>query len=342
MLFRITYTFFVGATLTCLATTFPASSLAEIVWIGVQKSSPSEHTAQRFGSAGSPDLVIGNDFNSTGRYHAFAAVGNTLYSTQSTGTSVARWNATTGAQLGNLTLDAPLSTHFSGGFTSRIGTSTLGELLFAPSGFSTEQRGIPKYSTDGSHLRTYTHPFVQHVHGTPTANADAMFVASRYNPGAGFVEGVLMFLEDGAFVDVFNVATSVLDVHVFGGSLYVLEAGSSMHVYDLNGTSLPTFSHSITLPTSASAVLLDEFVVANGALYIADDGNNRAVKVALDGTLLATYDVETRGTSNFIGGIAVVPEPSTWLLAVCGAGAISVFARRRRSPRRPATKGVTH
>lgn len=204
---------------------------SEMLWIGLEKDGPNEATAQRFDAPGQPVQVIGNSFDTYGNYYALAASGTTLYS--GSGGSVQTWDGMTGAYLGPLTLSRSLSTEIGDGLMS-IGTTEAGELLLAPFGFATQQRGVAKYSPTGTYLRTYTHPNLQHVQGTPAGNNDAVFVASRYNPDGTWREDVLMFTEAGQYVGSIATGGDVGDVALMGDQLYVLVFGSGVKVYDLN------------------------------------------------------------------------------------------------------------
>lgn len=157
-----------------------SGTTSELIWIGFQKDGPSEYTAQRFSGAGSPVQVIGNNFDSNGRYYNLAISGTTLYSGNSG--SIYQWDATDGSYIGQLTLDQSATSEM-GGSLSGIGTSTGGDLLLAPSGFSTNTRSIARYTTGGNHIRTYTHANLQHPQGTPAGNDDALIRWVTVQPG---------------------------------------------------------------------------------------------------------------------------------------------------------------
>ncbi|MBN1345865.1 MAG: Ig-like domain-containing protein [Phycisphaerae bacterium] len=292
-----------GALLTCvIGRPLPA----ETVWFGLEKDSPYEDTAQRFASSGgSPDLVIGNNFDSYGSYYNLAVSGSVLYGGSSY--TVHKWNAETGAYIGQLSLSSPLSSHLES-FLSGIGTSITGDLLFTTAGYSTNQRTVARYSATGTWLCDYTTSALQHAQGTATANSEALFVASRYDIGSGWTEKILMFELNGTFVGVFGSENGgVGDVAIMGGQLYSLDYGDGIRVYDLNGTSLPTYSHLVSFPVGVnpSDTYTDEIHAWGGNLYVEDDGDNAWYKINLSGTLLATYSGETRGTYNTTGSLAV-------------------------------------
>ena len=291
----------------------PPASLGDVVWVGHWRDDPDEFTAQRFSAPGDPDMLRHVGFDPNGLYETIAVTENLLYSAPlgTNGNSINRWNAVTGAPFSPLTLDSDLSTHFLGGSLRRIGLTTTGDLLFRPSGQSTEQRGIPKYDTNGTHLVTYTHANVQHVQGSPAGNTDATFAVSRYNPGSDWQEDVLMWKETGAFIGMFDPGEWVGDVTIRGDQLYVLVYDVAVQVYDLNGTSLPTFSHTILLPAGVEPTDFsgDGIYAFRDHLFIEDDTNNAVQEIDLTGTLIASYNVKTRGTRNWLGQCAVMPTP---------------------------------
>ena len=319
------------AVLAVLATVISAAPAAgETMWGGVWQDFPfGENTAQRFPHFGDPDLVIGNNFNTYGQYYNLAASATTLYSGRSY--SVHQWDVVSGAEIGPLGLDSPLSDHLEAGLFA-IGTSTAGDLLFSPAGYSTEQRTVAKYSADGTWLRDYTTPQLQHVQGTPTANSEVVFMASRFNMGAGWTEEILMFAEDAAFLGNFGSEMNgdVGDAAIMGNSLYAINyIDDGVFVYDLNGTENPTYSHLIPFPPEVNpdALFLDQLTASGGFLYIGDTPDAAWYKLDLSGNLLGSYDAEIAGDLNALGSI-VVPEPTGIALLGLGAGLLAV--RRRR------------
>ncbi len=314
---------------------------ASIVFVGVNRSSPYEYTAQRLVSGGSPDLVLGNGFANAGSYGSIAIRGNALISGRfASGTTLSRWDVRTGARLDPLVLNSRLP---RGGILLDIGSGPDGDLYFASSGYFNQQRSVYRYSVDGTFMRSYTNRFVQHVQGSPAANRDAVFVASRYLFGR-WREDVLMFRENGSYVGTLGIGDDVGDVSIMGNQLFVLRHRGTINVYDLRGVSRPTLSRVIRLPTgvSVSAFYLDSLATNNGYLYVTDSFRDKVHKLDLSGRLVESFAVEARGRYTNLGQIAfargakpqaAVPEPSTQAVwCVLGLG-VGVLVLRRRSIR---------
>lgn len=292
--------------LAVLATGMSGAACGEMVWFGLQKSNPFEHTAQRFMGCGSPDLVIGSNYDADGRYYNLAISDWILYSGNLY--SVHRWDCFAGNYLGELALDEPLDAHLDA-WLHGIGTGPNGDLLFSSFGYTTEQRTVARYSPDGSWRCDYTHPNLQHVQGTPAADTDAVFAASRYNPGPGWVERVLMFESDGAYVGEFGAECEegIGDVAVMGEYIYLLDYAEGVRAYKLSGTSLPTHDHVIAFPppVNPSDTLCDELYAHDDYLYVSDGADNAWYRMKPTGVLDCAYDGEIRGPDNFLGSLAV-------------------------------------
>ena len=319
--------------LAVLATAISATPLlAETMWGGVWKDfigPQSANTAQRFPGFGSPDLVIGNNFNAFGFYNNLAVSGTTLYS--GSAYSVHQWSAVSGAEIGPLGLSSPLSDHLQD-IMQGIGTTTTGNLLFGSYGYSTEQRTVAKYSPDGTWLCDYTATELQHIQGTAAGNSDVVFMASRFNLGPGWTEAILMFSEDGPFLGSFGseLGGDVGDVALMGDALYAMNyVDSGVFVYDLNGSQTPTFSHTIPFPAGVSpdAFWLDQLTASAGFLYVGDTPDAAWYKLDLSGNLLGSYDAEIVSGALFnpLGPI-VVPEPTG--VALLSLGAVVLLRRR--------------
>jgi hypothetical protein len=275
------------------------------IWIGLGPGLANEPSAQRFTGAGSPVQVIGNQFATHGIGYNLAASGARLYS--GNGISVHQWDGISGTYLGPLSLSRPLGAEI-GDWLKGIGTTTDGHLLFSAFGYSTDPRRLAKYTPTGAHVRTYAHSYLQHVQGTAAGNNDAVFVASRYNPGTGWEENVLMFQATGSFVGTIQIAGDVGDVAIQGNLLYVLSFDSGIRVYNLQGPGLPAYSHTIPFPVGVtpSGARWDELYALGDDLYLSEDADNQWHKIDLNGTLLETYDLQATGEYNFVGSMAIV------------------------------------
>jgi len=296
-----------------------ADGQGDIVWIAGRQESPAPELfmAQQFLGPGAPVQIIETSFNEFGYYGNLAVVGNAFYSAKRLATrgEMHRWNALTGDYEGAVALSSPLSDHFLGGGLFGIGTTTEGNLLFVPTGSTTEpfsdQRGVPMYSTDGQWIRTYTHPRVQHVWGTPTGNSAAVFMVSQQYPeGEPDRRDVLMFTNSGAYVGAIEMPYGADNCDIMGNKLYVSAYDESssheIRVYDLNGTSLPTFSHAISMTAYPYHVY-----AANNALYSYNLLSKTWVKMDLDGTILGTLEPQQYGTSFQTYGFGVVTSGVT-------------------------------
>lgn len=111
----------------------------------------------------------------------------------------------------------------------------------------------------------------------------------------------------GTYVGTIAVTGDVGDVAIMDNQLYVLAYSSGVRVYDLNGTSLPSYSHTISFPTgvSPSSTWGDELYASGDFLYLSEDTDEQWHKINLSGTLLESYDLETRGTYNSVGSMAI-------------------------------------
>jgi len=305
----------------------------QTVWMGVNIDDPSEYTAQKFSGFGAPVQTIGNDFDFLGSYYNLAVVGSTLFSGDFY--DVYAWDAASGDYIGPLNLSPPLFLYLYD-WLSGIGTTTDNDLLFASFGYATEARTIVKYSTSGLYKTTYTHPYLQYNQGTPTGNADATFAAVGFDPGSGWIEDVLMWTESGAYVGRLGLTSNVGDVEVMGNQLYVLVYDSGIRAYNLNGASLPTYTHTIPFPAGVnpSSVYMDQMCAANGELYVSDDAGDRWYKMSLTGALLGSYNAETRGIYNYVGSLAVATPATTsgsLTVTIAPRGAIDAGAQWRRA-----------
>lgn len=296
----------------------PASK-ADVVWLGLQEY---VDNLQRFAPEGGyPNLIIANEFTTYGYYRNIAVSGSTLYSGE--GSSVYKWNAQTGEYIGPHNLVPVLSSHIEATLNS-IGVAANGDLLFAPSGFFVEQRTVARYSSGGNWVCDYTCPRLMHPRGKPAASSDAVFVGSRYNLGA-WTEMILMFAADGTYLREFGaeMGGSVGDVSVMGSNLYALDYNHGIHVYALDGTNAPAYSHLIPFPAGVNPYFgnMDGLLAHGGALYVADSPDHAWYKISLTGEMLATYTGEATEAHTYIGSMAVYsPEPLPFTYETDGSG----------------------
>lgn len=288
-----------------------AAARGEIVWGGVWQDAfggQDQQTAQQFTDFGEPAQILGNNFNDFGFSRNLVVVDTTMYGATIFFHGIHQWNAISGDEIGPLALDSPLGDHIES-YVQGIGSTTTGDLLIATAGQGTGQRTVTRYTTDGNWVRDYTVTQLQHNQGTPTGNEDAVFIASRYNPGA-WTEQILMFKTDGTFVGIFGeeLGGDVGDVEIMGDYLYAMNYIDGIYVYELNGEALPTFSRFIPFPNGVNPddFALDALVAAAGALYVGDTPDATWYKLDLSGNVLGEYHAEFVGSFNFMGCFTVV------------------------------------
>jgi Leucine-rich repeat (LRR) protein len=300
----------------CLLFSSATCMAAEIVWCSVNKISldSSESTAQRFPQPGAPDLVIGNSYAALGNLNLAAYGGNIISGTEY---SVHQWDGGSGDYIGQLALSPSPQQHIIDPIAS-IGVASNGDLLISCAGGIYDGHSNPfpfpvaRYDTSGNWVVNYSHANLFILKGSPAASADAVFVASQYIIGVEYHEDIQMFATDGTYVGAFGSECGgvVGGIAVSGNVLYALDYGDGLRVYTLNGTSMPTYSHLITLPgtvnPAASFFGGDKLVSHGNALYVSDSADMAWYKLDFSGNLLATYTVSPGGLLTILGGLTVV------------------------------------
>ncbi|RJP32528.1 MAG: hypothetical protein C4547_13680 [Phycisphaerales bacterium] len=312
----------------------------QIVWGGVWQDAfggNDAQTAQQFHDFGPPTQVIGNGFDDFGFSRNLAVVDTTLFGATIFFHGIHQWDAFTGDEFGPLELDSPLGDHIES-YVLGIGTTTSGDLLIATAGQGTEQRTVARYTTGGHWVQDYSVRELQHNQGTPTGNEDAVFIASRYNPGA-WTEKILMFRPDGTLIGIFGdeLGGDVGDVEIMGNFLYAMNYTDGIYVYELAGQQIPSFSRFIPFPDGVNpdAFALDALVAAGGALYVGDTPDANWYKLDLSGNVLGAYEAEYVGGFNFMGSFAVVTasgldcDAIRKLAAKCKRGAVKAKVKSR-------------
>lgn len=303
-------------TLTMLACgamlTATAAGSAQTVWGSVWKDAfggQDAQSVQRFSGFGDPELDLGNGFNTFGFFSNYAVDRDRVYS--GVGLDLHSWDAVTGADLGPFSVDSPLSEHLES-YIQGIGKASNGDLLIGAAGFGTDQRTLARYTVDGTWVRDYSTTNLMHMHGTAVGTDDAIFVANRFNDGS-WKERVFMFTDGGSFVGSFGdeIPSQVADVDVMGDRVYAMNFTDGVYVYDLNGASLPTFSHLIPFPPGVNpdAFALDQLDAHGNNLYIGDSIDEVWYRIDLDGNVLGTYEPDVPGFAilgNFLGPIVVI------------------------------------
>ncbi len=291
-----------------------APAAGETVWGGVWQDAIlglDEMQAQRFNDFGDPDLVLGNNFDTFGFHWNLTVSGTTLYS--GVQYAIYQWDANTGDEIGVLVLDEPLGDHLED-FLAGIGAAENGDLLFSAAGFSTQQRTLARYTSEGNWVRDYSVPELQHRQGSAAADNDAVFIASRHNMGGGWLERILMFKTDGTYVGAFGeeLGNDVADVSIMGDFLYSMNYLDGIYIYELKGQELPAFSRKIAFPDGVNpdAFALDSLAAAGGFVYVGDTPDAVWYKIDLSGVVVGQYDAEILNPNpmlgNFLGTIVVV------------------------------------
>lgn len=268
-----------------------------------------EMTAQQFSQFGEPSLILGNGFDSFGTHFCLAVSGDVLYSGNFY--TIWMWDAETGADLGSLDVNSPLSNHIEN-YMQAMGVASNGDLLISGAGFSTELRTLTRYTVEGAWVRDYTAPDLMHTQGSPTANDDAVFIASRFNRTGTWDEQILMFTAGGSYVGKFGteLGGDVGDIEIQGETLYAMNYISGrIFEYRLNGSSLPTYLGSFALPSNVNpdAFALDRFAIYGDRFIVGDSKDYIWYEIDRNGNVHGAYeaDVPMGAVWNFLGPVVV-------------------------------------
>lgn len=259
------------------------------------------------------------------------------------GVQVERWDADSGAALSPLGLNESARDHTGGSYHGvEIDRATNGDMLLSASSVGTEVRNIARYSSAGEHIVDYSHPKLMHLHGSVVASEDFVFAISRHNVADKWEEKVLTFSADGSFVGEFEIPVgSPTDIAVSNNELVVIgskieeDQPGGLHVYQLDGTGLPTFSRTVSFPDGVSpyARHLDGVEYADGSFFVSQSRTWEIFELGQSGELLNTFELQRLSSSgDAIVEFSVqpspqaVPEPSG---AILGLLAIGFFLRCR-------------
>jgi DNA-binding beta-propeller fold protein YncE len=177
---------------------------------------------------------------------------------------------------------------------------------------------IGKYTTTGT---TINDQFVQGLNapfGVAISDDGAqLFVATGGNGMIGKYNATTGAAINASLIAGLNLPTGIA---ISGNNLFVANSGNgTIGKYNLDGTTVNTaFITGLSNPLDVAEYGGHLYVVNNGTSSIGE--YNAATGATINATLIT-------GLSN-PQGIAVVPEPATWILLAAGCASLLVFRRR--------------
>lgn len=313
--------FRVGLSLAFLLPVVPSVANAGPAWGWVWRDpfgAAGGPTAQMFPAPGQPTFVAGNGFEAAG-IGGIALSGTTLFSTWRY--DVNTWDAMTGASLGTLTLSSSTTAHLES-WPKTIGTTIAGDLIICAGGSASAQRTCARYDAAGGWKVDYTTTELQHAQGSPTGNADLVFIPSRFffENSNNAQERVLVFdTSSGAYLGEFGsrMNEDLGDIALMNNHIYAIGYSSpNVFVYALNGRNIPTYSHSIPLPGNVqpNAFALDRVSAYDGHLYVGDSNDGAWYEMDLTGAHVDTYRADVVANAAFgnpLGELVIVGGTQT-------------------------------
>lgn len=187
-----------------------------------------------------------------------------------------------------------------------------------------------RFSPEGAFLAAYSHPDFFFPSGIDSDGAANVYIANRGR--------IYKFDVGGAFIARYDLPpqrqlTYDLSIDELGRRLFVATPGRGVNpdtitVFDISGAT-PQWILSIPTPGFVNGMSYDP---ASGHVFVADNssgiGDNPAFELALDGTIVRTFNSAGQGLPWDVVRLPNrIPEPSTLALLVLGVTALGVRLR---------------